>query len=228
MVNSIGGVAPPPDFSVYWRLLVFNDTSGSWESSPVGADALVLMEGDAVAWHFSAWDGAFPAAVPDHRYPVADFRGGPYHRGSSGAGAITYPEPAWSVDLGTGPIDATPLAVGGHVYIFANGETDWATMQVTSEPTVFCLDMETGGSLWSTIVGGSSWQASTPVYYNGVLYAGSTDGALYALDTSDGHILWNYTTTDSFNGITSSPVVAPDGISPATKALYFGSGSGHV
>ncbi len=228
MVDSIGGQLPPEDFSAYWRFLTFNGSSGSWEMSMSGADAVGLSDIGGIAWHFSGWDSPFPAAEPEHRYPVTDFRGGPYHPGHTQAEPLMWPEPDWDVGLGNGPVDATPLAVDGRVYVLANGETDWTTMEVTSDPAVFCLDLGTGDEVWKSAIGGGSWQAATPAYHDGVLYVGSTDGKLYAIDAGDGSVLWEYATAESFNGITSSPVVRPDGVSLAGRALYFGSGSGEV
>ena len=51
---------------------------------------------------------------------------------------------------------------------------------------------------------------------------------MYALDAATGDILWQYATGNSSNGITSSPVVGGDGVSPADIALYFGGGDGLV
>lgn len=45
---------------------------------------------------------------------------------------------------------------------------------------------------------------SSPTYFNGVVYAGSEDGKLYAVNDSDGSLKWNYTTGDQ---IISKPAV---------------------
>ena len=76
------------------------------------------------------------------------------------------------------------------------------------------LSPNTVGSLelkWSYTTGGGV--ESSPAVANGVVYVGSDDGNLYALDASTGALLWSYTTGDI---VFSSPAVA-NGI------VYFGS-----
>ncbi|MGQ9832777.1 MAG: beta-alanine-activating enzyme beta-propeller domain-containing protein [Candidatus Villigracilaceae bacterium] len=53
----------------------------------------------------------------------------------------------------------------------------------------------------------------TPVIHNGVLYIGSYDNNLYALNAADGQFIWKYATD---GGIVSRPVVLDD-------TVYFGS-----
>jgi outer membrane protein assembly factor BamB len=53
---------------------------------------------------------------------------------------------------------------------------------------------------------------------NGVVYVGSDDHKMYALDASTGNELWSYNTGDE---VTSSPAVV-------NGELYFGSGDGNI
>ena len=46
---------------------------------------------------------------------------------------------------------------------------------------------------------------SSPAVANGVVYVGSNDGNVYALNASTGAMLWSYTTG---GGVYSSPAVA--------------------
>ena len=65
--------------------------------------------------------------------------------------------------------------------------------------------------MWNYTTGGDV--ASSPAVAEGVVFVGSYDKKVYALDASSGALLWSYTTLDK---VISSPAVA-DG------AVYFGS-----
>ncbi|MDH7511014.1 MAG: PQQ-binding-like beta-propeller repeat protein [Methanolinea sp.] len=64
------------------------------------------------------------------------------------------------------------------------------------------LDALTGKLLWSSPYGGGM---SSPAVTGGVVYSGSNDKNLYALNASTGALLWQYTTERAFS---SSPAVA--------------------
>ena len=51
-VDAINGVRNNWTSSYWWALFFWNFTSGSWESSPIGADQLVLSDGDMIAWFY--------------------------------------------------------------------------------------------------------------------------------------------------------------------------------
>ena len=59
---------------------------------------------------------------------------------------------------------------------------------------------------------------SSPAIANGVVYIGSNDNNLYALNANTGAKLWSYTTG---NWVVSSPVVS-------NGVLYVGSADGNV
>ena len=74
-----------------------------------------------------------------------------------------------------------------------------------------------GQKLWDTILGGPvRW--STPAVSNDIVYLGSNDYKLYALDAVTGTKIWEYTTGGR---VQSSPVVA-------NGAVYAGSQDGRV
>jgi polyvinyl alcohol dehydrogenase (cytochrome) len=77
------------------------------------------------------------------------------------------------------------------------------------------LDVVTGTIHWQTAdpTTGTIDTGSVSVA-NGVMYAGSYSGQMYALDTSTGNILWNFASGDS----------VIDGPSIADGVLYWGSG----
>ena len=57
-------------------------------------------------------------------------------------------------------------------------------------------------SLWSYIAGGKLW--SSPAVADGMVYVGSYDHQVYALDATSGILVWNFTTGNIIN---SSPAV---------------------
>ena len=71
-------------------------------------------------------------------------------------------------------------------------------------PQAICLDEATGVEEWAVSIGGNS--TSTPAIHEGVVFIGSDDGNVYALDaTASGAVLWTYPTGDS---VWASPAVA--------------------
>jgi glucose dehydrogenase len=94
---------------------------------------------------------------------------------------------------------------------------------------VDALNASTGAGLWGTCLkqepfGGCLGYAlgsqvdSSPAVANGVVYVGSDDGDLYALNASTGAILWSYTTGGP---VTSSPAVV-------NGVVYVGSSDRNV
>jgi len=77
------------------------------------------------------------------------------------------------------------------------------------------LDVATGKILWQTAdpIAGSIDRGSVSVA-NGVMYVGSNSGEMYALDATNGNILWNF----------ASGGTVIDGPSIVDGALYWGSG----
>jgi outer membrane protein assembly factor BamB len=78
------------------------------------------------------------------------------------------------------------------------------------------LNVNNVGSLslkWSYTTGGGVY--SSPAVANGVVYVGSEDNNVYALNAKTGALLWNYTTG---NSIDSSPAVA-------NGVVYVGGGN---
>jgi eukaryotic-like serine/threonine-protein kinase len=60
--------------------------------------------------------------------------------------------------------------------------------------------------------------SNSPVVANGVVYVGSEDHSLYALDAQSGKLLWSYKTG---NYILTSPAVV-------NGVVYIGSGDGRL
>ena len=70
--------------------------------------------------------------------------------------------------------------------------------------------------IWSFTAGG--WVFTAPVVVDGVVYAGSDDGNLYALDADSGELLWSFETGEAIR----STAAVVDG------AVYVGSNDNHL
>ena len=70
--------------------------------------------------------------------------------------------------------------------------------------------------LWNYTTG--DLVSSSPAVFDGIVYFGSYDGNVYALNAADGKPIWNFTTGGPIN---SSPAIAK-GI------VYIGSGDGKL
>ena len=122
-----------------------------------------------------------------------------------------------------GPVPATPAVAGGLVYF------------PSYDGKFYAVDALTGKLRWKTATGGERrFEAkglhgmqpknqtmadpydlflSSPVVASGVVYFGSGDGNLYALDATTGEVRWKFKTN---NVVHSSPAYA-------SGTLYFGS-----
>jgi outer membrane protein assembly factor BamB len=131
----------------------------------------------------------------------------------------------WNYSTG-GLILSSPNIVNGMVYI---GSQDG---------NVYALNASKGAKIWNYTSAGQSNKAavesgfgsgafeSSPAVVNGMVYIGSDDGNVYALNALTGAKIWNYTTSIQplftwGNQVTSSPAVS-DGI------VYVGSVGGNV
>lgn len=124
-----------------------------------------------------------------------------------------------------GFMNSSPNVVNGVVYIGSGNNNFYA------------INASTGAKMWKYTSAGPSTAvvergfnsgafASSPAVVNGVVYVGSDDGNLYALDALTGVKIWNYTTSFQLtymtgNQVTSSPAVS-DGV------VYVGSVGGNI
>ena len=86
-------------------------------------------------------------------------------------------ESGWNIEIG-GKLSSVSAAAG-RVYVAA-----------VDRHTVYCLDAETGKSLWSYTAGGRI--DTPPTIYRGGVYFGSADGWVYALRSEDGKLAWRF------------------------------------
>lgn len=119
------------------------------------------------------------------------------------------PEELWQTSLGVG---CSSLAVqGNHVYTLGNKD---------DVDTVYCLDTETGKSVWEysydcpaaadNFEGGP---CSTPTVSGDCVYTFSRNGHLFCFDAEKGSVLWSKSATEEWGaakptwGFSSSPLV---------------------
>ena len=86
---------------------------------------------------------------------------------------------AWRVDAGS-PIRSTTILVGEMAYFG------------TEDGDLFCVDLR-GNVKWRFKA--KRALTSSPVHANGVVYVGSVDTLLYALDAKSGYIIWRFRMT---------------------------------
>jgi uncharacterized repeat protein (TIGR01451 family) len=126
----------------------------------------------------------------------------------------------WSFVTGR-PVESSPAVANGVVYIGSD------------DGKVYALNASTGGVLWSFNTGSSPTDnnlsgifggvRSSPALANGVVYVGSDNGNLYALNAGTGAWLWGHYTGPAGR---FSPVVV-DGVVYG-RAGHLGSGMGSV
>jgi len=86
---------------------------------------------------------------------------------------------------------------------------------VGSSEGTYCLDKKSGEIIWKNENGVVT---SKPAYANHIVYCGSHDGNIYALNNENGKLEWSFETR---NEIYSSPIVDND-------VLYIGSNDGYL
>jgi polyvinyl alcohol dehydrogenase (cytochrome) len=133
-------------------------------------------------------------------------------------------EVIWSTPVGPGAslggIEWGTATDGQRIYVaIANSDHLSYTLVPSGQQITWgswsALDVATGKILWQTAdpTAGTIDRGSVSVA-NGVLYAGSNSGQMYALDTRTGNILWNFASGGS----------VIDGPSIVDGTLYWGSG----
>lgn len=128
-------------------------------------------------------------------------------------------EPVWEFRAG-GAVIARPTLVGAHVYV------------PSDDGMLYKLDARSGTQVWRFDMGGGTverklprngepgydYLASTATVEGGVVFVGSADGRLCAVDAETGAARWSFKTNDI---VRSTPAVA-DGV------VVFGSRDNHV
>lgn len=115
----------------------------------------------------------------------------------------TYGTLLWQTSTGSGVVQAPPAISGKTLYAGA------------SDDNLYAFSLTSGALLWSYTTSGAI--AATPQLFNGAIYVGSEDNAIYAL-SSNGALLWRVQT----GGQITSRLSIADGV------LYTGSADAHI
>lgn len=204
-VNNVGGLARKWTYA----------TGAFVESSPAVANGVVYIGSDdgnlyaldaasgGKLWSFSTGSGQSildsPAVAGGIVY-IGSYDGVVY-----ALSAVTGKQ-LWSFVTGSNPVVGPPTVVNGVVYV-SGGVPE----------TLYALNANTGRVLWSDGDSVGGWTSAAVA--NGVVFIGSLDNYLRAIDALSGKVLWVHAVTDGF--LDSSPAVA-------NGRVYIGSSDGVV
>src|SRR5260370_13093460 len=132
--------------------------------------------------------------------------------------------PLWVTQVGPGStiggVEWGTATDGKHIYVaISNGAHLPYTLMPSGQQITWgawsALDVATGKILWQTAdPSAGTMDTGSVSVANGVMYAGSYSGQMYALDTTTGKILWNFASGGS----------VIDGPSIVDGVVYWGSG----
>jgi outer membrane protein assembly factor BamB len=225
-VSSTGFVAAldPASGETVWRRELVDDFEHSVSTTPAVADGTVYVfdhpyadesrNGTLYAIDGTDGDVTWRTPVPVDGWSVLATDGTVYVVGRE----------AYAVDAATGDISRTydidsdlftPPALANGTLYYAAG-VDYAAGQ--PDPTALAaMNASTGAEVWRTRVG---WVGTPPAVSETLVVVGTVDGELYALDRTDGTVVWNYT-VDERLGVDSAPAVVGD-------TVYLGPDPWHV
>jgi outer membrane protein assembly factor BamB len=193
-INSINGIGDNLSSGGYnftsgefWGFYIWNSTSNAWDSSFVGADAVIANGIGAVAWGYLPF-GVSPLPTPDHRYPWRSFRHDNFNTGLQNVIAPNNVTLKWSTDLHNGSIDASIVAANGLAYVVTSG-LNLTTFVYDKNSTVCCMN-STGAVVWSQEIGVGWYQVGAPLIYDGKIIVSSANGKVYAFDAKTGADAW--------------------------------------
>jgi outer membrane protein assembly factor BamB len=219
-----------PEGTLRWKLSgslsLVQATNGTtyamgWDSQNVGNVVYSIAPDGKLRRTFARGmlDVTTPAVIND----------GIVYSGRSGVSAVTLAgDLKWRVSPGQG---VTALAIGhdGVIYVGASAPSRRIRDPVTGAlkyvverrvPMVFALDPQTGSTIWSSNAAKGKIFA-VKVGSKGIVYIGSFDSNIYALDPHSGAVKWRYSTGSREWGRNSvhALAVGSDG------TIYAGSGA---
>jgi len=191
-----------------------------------GANSLLALDAETgkYVWSFGAPSKVVASpALANHAVYFGAYGGYAYALNASTGAEL------WDYKVKSYEIDSSPAVADGLVYIGAedgnmyalnadDGTNVWTYTtggQVSCSPAVasgliyfgsydgfLALNASTGAKVWAYT---ANEVDSAPAVANGVVYVGSFDGNIYALNATNGALLWTYKTSD---WVFSSPAVA--------------------
>ena len=194
MVQDIGD--RHPSYPLWWHLFQWNAPISKWDVAPLGAAALNLTAGDAIAWFLAVddpntLDNTVPIPSPSNQYPHPSFRGDAVNSGNHPGTSCSDHSLRWRYDTQAFEISGTPAAAYGRLLV-----PTWEGFNI--------LDASTGAPIMerADIPGMSS-----PAVFNGGALVGGRDGILHYVDALNGSDIWSTRLVASpiFTGIASSP-----------------------
>ncbi len=201
------------DGSVIWKYNTWSVWDGAAYSNGtvyVGSDQSKLFAFNAtngnLKWEFDSWGRvrSTPAVAGGKVYFGSD--GGRLYALDAASGVKRWVGAA--VAPGDGYVRSAPAVADGRVYV-TTGET---TVPMNGHVVAYAVDAATDGRLvgylWKHKL--ADYSTSSPAFANDVLYLGSFDHRLYALDPSNGDELWTSGWCSSgclTRGISGSPAI---------------------
>jgi eukaryotic-like serine/threonine-protein kinase len=185
-------------------------TGGDIDSSPVIVEERVFFSSnDGYLYSVNAVSGDLIWKIPINLTGTDEFSSpavnGDVVYAASSAGKF------YAVSTSTGDTLWTFGAGSSSAPVFSEGK-----VFLVSDSTVYCLDADNGGSIWSAPLNFPNFR-SAPALSNGRLFVATGFGRLYSFDASNGSKVWSYDIGDE---VWSSPSVA-DG------KVFIGSGAGN-
>lgn len=225
-VRSTGVVVAldPASGDTAWRRALTDDFEHSVSTTPAIADGTVYVynhpyanegrNGTLYAVDATNGDVTWTASVPPGGWSVLATDETVYVAGlDAHAVNATTGEVSRTYDIDSDRF--TPPALANGTLYYDTG-VDYATDQ--PNPTaVAAMNTTTGEELWQTRV---EWVETPPAVSKTLVVVGTIDGELYALDRTDGDVLWNYTVDDRL-GVDSAPAIVGE-------TVYLGPDPWHV
>ncbi|MBF8185823.1 PQQ-binding-like beta-propeller repeat protein [Nonomuraea sp. K274] len=131
--------------------------------------------------------------VPRAGADWAMFKGNSAYTGAAEDVLAPELQPAWSYRTPGTILTSSPVIVDGVVYIGTRDENG------AENHAVHAVDLATGRALWRFPTDGQV--EGTPVVANGIVYASTVRGTLFALDAKTGKKRWSITKGDSEDGV---------------------------
>jgi outer membrane protein assembly factor BamB len=122
-----------------------------------------------------------------------------------------YGSSLWALSASNGSVLWGPIALGG-TYDFSGATYDnGRVFAINEDGDLWAFDAASGHQYWEEQLPPQTQFSSLPTAYGGVVYVGGsgTSGTLYAVNETDGTILWR---NDVLNGDNSSPAVTATGV----------------